>query len=109
MTLRTFRTREEVWKWKAETGNHTAGMRGYALKQSTFYGELARRALSAFQPCLYVSAVHVIGFTSLKTCVYIQDKIVTLRWSDTWLDRNVNSKSLLPDRPVSPSLSSLIT
>ncbi|EUC58285.1 hypothetical protein RSOL_246680, partial [Rhizoctonia solani AG-3 Rhs1AP] len=78
MTLRTFRTREEIWKWKAHNGNIPPGMRCYALKQSKFYGALAHRALSAFQP-------------------HLCDRIVTLQWSVTWLDRNTNIAGFLPN------------
>ncbi|CAE6527007.1 unnamed protein product [Rhizoctonia solani] len=78
MTLRTFRSREEIWKWKAESGTPTPGMRSYALKQSEFYGELARRALAVFQPHLY-------------------DRIVILQWSDTWLDNNANLAGFIPN------------
>ncbi|KAG8744966.1 hypothetical protein FRC12_014689 [Ceratobasidium sp. 428] len=71
MAIRTFRTREDVWKWRGESGSATPGMRGYAIRQSRFFGELARRALHAFRPNL-------------------NDDIVTLKWSEAWLSANVN-------------------
>ncbi|KAG8686308.1 hypothetical protein FRC08_012573 [Ceratobasidium sp. 394] len=66
MAIRTFRKREEVWRWKAQAARSTPGMRGFALKQGRFYGELACRALGVFRP-------------------YLNDDIVTLKWSETWL------------------------
>lgn len=71
MTIRTFRKREEIWEWKAESDRATPGMRGYALKQSRFFSELALRALRAFKTDL-------------------EDDIVTLKWSTAWLNENVN-------------------
>ncbi|KAG8685330.1 hypothetical protein FRC09_014806 [Ceratobasidium sp. 395] len=71
MAIRTFRMREEVWKWKAHSWHSTPGMRGYALKQSRFYGELAVRALRTFRP-------------------YLDDDVVTLKWSQTWLHDHTN-------------------
>ncbi|KAG9126396.1 hypothetical protein FRC07_003580 [Ceratobasidium sp. 392] len=61
MTIRTFRKREEIWNWKARTRCPTLGMRGYALKQSRFYGELARRSLRAFQPHIKVSFLNIVA------------------------------------------------
>ncbi|KAG8792106.1 hypothetical protein FRC12_007158 [Ceratobasidium sp. 428] len=74
MTIRTFRKWEEVWKWKAQSCHSTPGMRGYAFKQSRFYGELAARALRAFRP-------------------YLEDEIVTLKWTQDWLRTHTKGDS----------------
>ncbi|KAG8712931.1 hypothetical protein FRC08_013919 [Ceratobasidium sp. 394] len=71
MTVRTFRKREETWDWKAQVRCPTVGMHVYALKQSRFHGELARRALLAFQ-------------------LNIQDDVVSLRWAEDWFRNHVN-------------------
>lgn len=57
MTIRTFRKREEIRDWKAQSSQATPGMRGYALKQGRFFGELAHRALRAFRADLEVCLV----------------------------------------------------
>ncbi|KAG8790698.1 hypothetical protein FRC12_011257 [Ceratobasidium sp. 428] len=79
MAIRTFLMREEVWKWKAHSRHSTPGMRGYALKQSRFYGKLAIRALRTFRP-------------------YLDDDVVTLKWSQAWLRNHTNG-----DRFTRPS------
>ncbi|KAF8700607.1 hypothetical protein RHS03_06608, partial [Rhizoctonia solani] len=72
MALCTFLSHEEIWKWKVGKANPIPGMRGYAVRQSNFYEELAHQALSAFQPHLY-------------------DRVIVLQWLDMWLDNNVNA------------------
>ncbi|KAG8719736.1 hypothetical protein FRC09_010686 [Ceratobasidium sp. 395] len=53
MTIRSFLIRDGIWKLKAGSVGSSPGMQGYALRQSGFYGEHARRALEAFREHLY--------------------------------------------------------
>ncbi|QRV77084.1 hypothetical protein RhiJN_05099 [Ceratobasidium sp. AG-Ba] len=75
MSVRSFRRYEELWKWRATNGQPSLGMSAYALKQSTFFGELARRMLDA---CLE----------------HLKDDIVCLKWADNWLANNVSDHHL---------------
>ncbi|KAG8793302.1 hypothetical protein FRC12_003177 [Ceratobasidium sp. 428] len=80
MAIRTFRKWEAVWKWKAQSRHSTPGMRAYAFKQSRFYGEHAIRALRTFRP-------------------YLDDEIVTLKWTQDWLHTHTNGDRFVDSVP----------
>ncbi|KAG8723743.1 hypothetical protein FRC09_001950 [Ceratobasidium sp. 395] len=84
MTMRSFLIRDGIWKLKAGSMNLRPGMQGYALRQSGFYGEHARRALEAFREHLY-------------------DNVVTLKWADEWLRDNVDDSGFIGSSPENPS------
>lgn len=70
MTIRSFLKREEIWRWKARSGNPTPGMRVYALKQARFYEELARRMMFACKEHINVGRImnfaNVTAYDSLR-------------------------------------------
>ncbi|QRV97910.1 hypothetical protein RhiJN_25929 [Ceratobasidium sp. AG-Ba] len=72
MSIRLFRQYQGLWEWKARNGQPSPGMRSYALKRSTFFGQLARQMLGA----------------SLE---YLKDDVVHLEWANTWLRDNVSN------------------
>ncbi|KAG8715273.1 hypothetical protein FRC08_010769 [Ceratobasidium sp. 394] len=72
MSYRGFKTREEIWMFKAETAaastSSVAGMAEYARARGHFFRQLADGVL---QVCLS----------------HMQDNTVSMRWCDEWLSR----------------------
>jgi hypothetical protein len=54
MTYRSFKTLEEIWRFKAESASNTPGMSQYAYAKSDVFGRLASDAKVTCMPYIKV-------------------------------------------------------
>jgi hypothetical protein len=94
MAVRGFEVLATKWQWKSEVGGLEPGMSEYAAQQAWFHCKLKAKLFHKCDQHIKVSDSKRVILTKPSVNVKLQDKVVQLKWAESYWPANSTAKSI---------------